>query len=764
MNTVPEKQHEAIAENASWLKQVARFFPMQLFLLQVKRNFFMSFLWILLFSLVCGWLGDGYGVQYLFLAPEYLGQQSPLAFFMLGFSFGGFILAFNLYTYVMYGHLFPFIVTLNRPFSIFSLNNMLIPLIFLGVYSLLSIQFQLREELFNPWQALLNLLALYGGILFFRLISSLYFLSTSRSAAGALRGASRKGSVGAMLGRIANWNRSRYARDQRRVKYYLSGFFRLRIARSIEHYDRNLLLSIFSRHHLNASIFEIIALITFLIIGSFGENPFFAIPAAASTVLYLTMVVMAYSAMYSWFKGWTPALVVILLVVLNFAFANWGPLRVESRAFGLHYTGSPVMYNPEISDTAISRIRERDYREHLELLDNRRKRLQDISGMDAQKPVLLLLNVSGGGTRSALWTMEVLHYADSISGYGLFPKLHLISGSSGGMIGAAYYRELYLKGLAGNEPHRYVGSLEERDKICLDLLNPILFRAVTNDLFIRYQKFRIGEELYTKDRGYAFEKQLNENTGGFFNKTLGDYRNAEKMAKIPMLVMNPTVANDGRRLILSSQPMAFMEPDPIGNRAGRISSEGTDYHRLFRDHFSEQTRLSSALRMNATFPFVMPAVNLPTEPPIEVLDAGLRDNFGVKTTVDYLRTFRNWIETNTSGVVIIRVRDTPASRPVKDLNPSLWGRFSAPLGTVYGNFTRMQEFSNDKLLGQFLSDTKFPVRLIDFELSFSEEEHISLSWHLTKREKDAIRRGMLQQENTLAAEELRRILSGQQLP
>jgi hypothetical protein len=761
MKRASEKQQEIPAEKLSLLKWVISFFPTQLFLLQVKRNFFMNFLWILLFCLVCGWIGKSYGVQYLFLAPEFMGQHSPLAFFMLGFSFGGFILAFNLYTYVMYGHLFPFIVTLNRPFSIFSLNNMFIPLLFLIVYSLLSIRFQLREELFHPIQTIFNVLALYGGILFFRLISSLYFLSTSKSAVGMLRGASRKGSVGAMLGRIANWNRNRYGQDQRRVKYYLGGFFRIRNARGIEHYDRNLLLSIFSRHHLNASIFEILALLTFLVIGSFGENPFFAIPAAASTVLYLTMLVMAYSALYSWFKGWTPALVIMLLVILNFAFANWGPLRVESRAYGLGYQGSPVRYNPENTDTTTAQLREHDFREHLELLDNRRKRLQLLNDNDGKKPVLIVLNVSGGGTRSALWTMEVLHYADSISRYELFPKLHLISGSSGGMIGAAYYRELYLKGLLADTPDKYVASLAERDKISLDLLNPILFRAVTNDLFIRYQKFKIGEELYTKDRGYAFEKQLNANTGGCFNKTLEDYRVPEKNARIPLLVMNPTVANDGRRLILSSQPMSFLEPDPLSRRAGSITSEGTDYHRLFRNHFPEKTRLSSALRMNATFPFVMPAVNLPTEPPIEVLDAGLRDNFGVKTTIDYLRTFRNWIETNTSGVLIIRVRDTPASRPVKDLNPSLWGRFSAPLGTVYGNFTRMQEYSNDKLLGQFLSDANFPVRLIDFELSFSEEERISLSWHLTRREKEAIRHGMLQPTNTLAAEELRAIISGE---
>ena len=64
-------------------------------------------------------------------------------------------------------------------------------------------------------------------------------------------------------------------------------------------------------------------------------------------------------------------------------------------------------------------------------------------------------------------------------------------------------------------------------------------------------------------------------------------------------------------------------------------------------------RMLTALRMNATFPIVLPNVWLPSEPVIDVMDAGLRDNYGQETTLRFLSSFDDWIKENTSGVLII---------------------------------------------------------------------------------------------------------------
>jgi hypothetical protein len=44
-------------------------------------------------------------------------------------------------------------------------------------------------------------------------------------------------------------------------------------------------------------------------------------------------------------------------------------------------------------------------------------------------------------------------------------------------------------------------------------------------------------------------------------------------------------------------------------------------------------------------------------PVIDVMDAGLRDNYGQETSLRFAEAFDDWIKENTSGVLIIQVRD-----------------------------------------------------------------------------------------------------------
>ena len=56
---------------------------------------------------------------------------------------------------------------------------------------------------------------------------------------------------------------------------------------------------------------------------------------------------------------------------------------------------------------------------------------------------MYIINVSGGGNRSATFTMNILQRLDSLMNGKLMKQTVLINGSSGGMFGAAYFRELY---------------------------------------------------------------------------------------------------------------------------------------------------------------------------------------------------------------------------------------------------------------------------------------------------------------------------------
>jgi hypothetical protein len=322
------------------------------------------------------------------------------------------------------------------------------------------------------------------------------------------------------------------------------------------------------------------------------------------------------------------------------------------------------------------------------------------------------------------------------------------------MIGAAYLRELYLRWQMGEMENLY--DKRYRANMAKDLLNPVIFSIATNDFFIRYQSVTDGDQVYTKDRAWAFEKQLNANLEGALEKRLGDYIAPERQALIPLMVMAPTIVNDGRRLLVSSTPCAYLtQNSPINSVNYQSLGEDIEFSRLFADQGAMNLRFSSALRMNATFPYVMPIVSLPAQPALDVMDAGLRDNFGTKTTLQFLYTFRNWINTNTSGVVIVQVRDVEREAERSSLKGNALNRITAPLGSVYGNFTRMQDFNNDQMIRYLSAWFENEIDIVTFQLAPEETSSVSLSWHLTSREKETIRRGLQSQGYQAALNQLK---------
>lgn len=98
-------------------KRLFYFFPVQLFFTHLKKNHLLIVFWLVVFGLITGNMGEKYGISYLFLSPEYLGEVSFASYTIFGFAFGGFVMAFNISSYIMNGHRFPFIATLSKPFS-----------------------------------------------------------------------------------------------------------------------------------------------------------------------------------------------------------------------------------------------------------------------------------------------------------------------------------------------------------------------------------------------------------------------------------------------------------------------------------------------------------------------------------------------------------------------------------------------------------------------------------------------------------------------
>jgi hypothetical protein len=141
------------------------------------------------------------------------------------------------------------------------------------------------------------------------------------------------------------------------------------------------------------------------------------------------------------------------------------------------------------------------------------------------------------------------------------------------------------------------------------------------------------------------------------------------------------------------------------------------------------------------------------------MDSGIRDNYGGKVTVDYLFALSQWIKENTSGVVIIEVRDTKRILENEHYKQtSLLDKITLPFGNVYRNFTRTQDLDQEQLMKLCKTSFSFSVEKITFNLREDYNERISLSWHLTKREKQKIAEAFGSAENQTALHQLQKLL------
>jgi hypothetical protein len=263
-----------------------------------------------------------------------------------------------------------------------------------------------------------------------------------------------------------------------------------------------------------------------------------------------------------------------------------------------------------------------------------------------------------------------------------------------------------------------------------------------------------ADNAYQKDRAYTFEQQLNQNTEGMMDKPISAYRIPEDEGLIPMLVLTPTVVNDGRKMYIASRPVSFLNADVLDQPGYKFSKiAGTDFQRAFKEVGSDSLRFLSALRMSATFPYITPNTTLPTEPPIQIMDAGISDNFGMNDAIRFLYSFKTWISENTAGVIFISVRDSPKlGKILPKTGQTIVDDLTQPISSVYNNFENFQDINADLLLGQARAWFSLPISRID--LQYQADSYVpilqkmdsirqnsaraSLSWRLTTREKEGI--------------------------
>jgi hypothetical protein len=352
--------------------------------------------------------------------------------------------------------------------------------------------------------------------------------------------------------------------------------------------------------------------------------------------------------------------------------------------------------------------------------------------------------------------MRMLQVADSVTRGALMKHSILFTGASGGSYSVAYFRGLYLEKLSNPSIRLY----DEKYSFDLarDLLNPLCFAIVVNDLFYPWQKFTKGGYRYRKDRAYLFEKVLSKNTGGMLEKKISSYRDAELSGTVPMLLLSPTIINDERNLFISAQPVSYLTHPAV--LAGNVLPDGIDMMHFFRYQDASNLSLITALRMNSTYPFILPNVFLPSEPPVEVMDAGIRDNLGFENIARFIHVFRDWINAHTSGVVVVQISCHFRVHQIEDFrHKTAFSKLFTPIGNLYKNWSEIQKYHQDYLRTYASEWLNGNFQLVQFEYAVESEKDLpSLSFHLTEREKHNILKSVNSAFNQNSLRELQELL------
>jgi hypothetical protein len=171
-----------------------------------------------------------------------------------------------------------------------------------------------------------------------------------------------------------------------------------------------------------------------------------------------------------------------------------------------------------------------------------------------------------------------------------------------------------------------------------------------------------------------------------------------------------------------------------------VDPDAVDFTTFFAKQDPYSIRMLTAMRMNATFPIILPNVWLPSEPVIDVMDAGLRDNYGQETTLRFLVSFDEWIKENTSGVLVIQIRDrTAGGWEAPYLSDDISDHATKPFLLLQHNWFKMMEYFQNDMLNYYATRSGTPVYKIAFQYAADNEANkAALNFHLTKREEKDI--------------------------
>lgn len=276
------------------------------------------------------------------------------------------------------------------------------------------------------------------------------------------------------------------------------------------------------------------------------------------------------------------------------------------------------------------------------------------------KPVVVV-TLAGGGIQAAAWALAALEAIEK-EVPGFHKSVVLISGVSGGSVGAFYYTAAYRGG-----PEAGHATQAATEAAMSSSLRSITFATLRDDFFkaVAPILYLPAGRSVLRDRGLALEQSFLTIAGGQADPLLPPHlpgtpagansptlmswgRDAERGLR-PALIMNGTIVETGERVAFSSVPCSVQTPGAVE----------------FLHRYNADISVATAARLTATFPFISPAARpivadgpIPSEGPLpktqvipgaghwstfphggslhHVVDGGYFDNSGVAGAMAWL--------------------------------------------------------------------------------------------------------------------------------
>lgn len=739
------------------LQPFFRFLPVQLFLLHFRKYQMILIFWLMLFAVVTGNLATHFGAQSLFLSPEYLGAITPISFFLLGGSTAIFAMSWHITTFIIHSKRVPFLGAKHHAFLKYCINNSIIPLLFLVTYGIVTARYLMYNEGAPTMTVISNLASFYGGYIVMLLLSFLYFFRADRNILKIVLSTIANPSL---IREFIPYDELDNEYELVRADSYLTHIFKIEKIKTPYEYNKRFLNTVLRRHHRNAVFAIFFAIVLILLLGVFMDNPVLRIPAAAGFLILFSIMLAAVGAFKYYLQSWE---IIGWIVIFSFAgfLAKHGVFDLRSIAYGMKYDSkAPPEYNYEslkkvFSDTVYLK----DKATEIHRLELWKQKLSKDSGITTQPP-LVIIAVSGGGSRASYWTFRCLQYADSITHGQLFKHNVLITGASGGMIGAAYWRSIQTQYNLGSISRPYNPAYQQM--VGKDLLNAVIFSLACVDIISPFNKITVAGRRYSKDRGYAFDRELAANSDGLLDYRLKDYKELEAKGISPMLLVNGTIINDARRLLISPQPVGYLTRSISSIGDPNPTIDAVDFAQFFKNQDPYNLQIMSALRMSATFPVVLPVVKMPSRPQMNIMDAGLRDNFGTESSMRYLCTFREWMNEYAGEIILIQIRDTKSNEPSEpDEENSMASMMLDPMFAIQqkwsGFQTYYQSYLNDYVSASFPKG-KYKKITLQY-IPQNKDRSAALNFHLTGREKTDLMQSIFNMDNQKGFEELEKVFN-----